>query len=348
MSTQPVRIGVVGAGANTRSMHIPGFQRLDGVEVVSVANRSRESGARAAAEFGIPVVYDRWEELVAADDCDAICIGTWPYMHAPVTLAALDAGKHVLCEARMAMNAAEAHRMLAAAKQHPGLVAQVVPAPFSFGVDATVADLIRDGYLGDLLAADVRATGDGFIDPAAPMTWRQDLEWSGLNIMAMGIWYETLMRWVGPAVRVCAMTKINVPERVDASGQRREIGVPDHVDVLAELACGANAALRVSTVTGLAAANMIALYGSEGTLVYEAPSSLRGGRRGDAGLQELVIPEDKRGGWRVEEEFVNAIRGEETVRFTTFEDGVRYMEFTEAVTRSAATGIAMDLPLANE
>ena len=125
MSTQTIRVGIVGAGANTRGMHIPGFQKIDGVEVVSVANRSRESGARAAAEFDIPRVYDSWEDLVAADDSDAICIGTWPYLHAPVTLAALQAGKHVLCEARMAMNAAEARSMLEASRQHSELVAQI-------------------------------------------------------------------------------------------------------------------------------------------------------------------------------------------------------------------------------
>src|SRR3989454_7962268 len=51
----------------------------------------------------------RSRELVEMDDTNAICIGTWPYLHAPVTIAALARGKHVLCEARMAMNAAEAH-----------------------------------------------------------------------------------------------------------------------------------------------------------------------------------------------------------------------------------------------
>ena len=73
---EPIRIGIVGAGANTRRHHIPGFKALPGVEVVSVVNRSRESSERVAEEFDIPEVYDDWEELVEADDTDAICIGT--------------------------------------------------------------------------------------------------------------------------------------------------------------------------------------------------------------------------------------------------------------------------------
>ena len=125
-----IRIGLVGAGANTRQRHIPGFQAIDGVEVVGVANRSVASGQRVAEEFGIPRVFDNWKDLVNSPDVDAVCIGTWPYMHCTVTLAALEAGKHVLTEARMSMDAAEARSMLQASRRHPGLVTQVVPSPF--------------------------------------------------------------------------------------------------------------------------------------------------------------------------------------------------------------------------
>jgi predicted dehydrogenase len=70
---------------------------------------------------------------------------------------------------------------------------------------------------------------------------------------------------------------------------------------------------------------------------------LSGGRRGDKELKEIEIPKDQRIGWRVEEEFVGAIRGREKIKLTTFEDGVRYMEFTDAVAKSAASGQAVDV-----
>src|SRR5207253_10780747 len=98
--TDTLRVGIVGEGANTRKYHIPNLRAQPGVEVVSVANRTRESGERAAKELGFARVYDTWRELVEMDDTNAICIGTWPYLHAPVTIAALARGKHVLCEAR--------------------------------------------------------------------------------------------------------------------------------------------------------------------------------------------------------------------------------------------------------
>ena len=87
-------------------------------------------------------------------------IGTWPYLHCPVTLAALAAGKHVLTEARMAMNAAEAHRMLAAARAHPELTCMVVPSPFTFAIDAAIAQRVTDGYLGELIAVDIRRSAN--------------------------------------------------------------------------------------------------------------------------------------------------------------------------------------------
>ena len=98
-------------GQITRTRHFPGFPAIPGVRIVGVCNRRRESARRVAREFDIPKVYGNWEDLVADPDVDAVVIGAWPYLHCPVTLAAFDAGKHVLTQARMAMNAREAQRM---------------------------------------------------------------------------------------------------------------------------------------------------------------------------------------------------------------------------------------------
>lgn len=346
MRTEPIRVGIVGAGANTRLKHIPGLRAIPNVEIVSVANRTRDSGERVAQELGIPNVYDHWLELVEADDTDAICIGTWPYLHCPVTLAALENDKHVLCEARMALNAAEAHIMLEAARQHPHLVTQVVPAPHTLAVDGTIQKLIAHGYLGEVLTVELRGLQPTFVDREGLLHWRYDVDLSGFNTLTMGIWYEAMMRWVGPASRVMAMTKVCVPQRKDMSGLLRTVTVPDHVDIIAHLACGAIAHLRFSAVTGLAPANEVWLFGTEGTLRLDTASlELYGGRRRDKDQQKIVIPQEELGRWRVEEEFVNAIRGTERVTHTSFEDGVRYMEFTEAVIRSAQSGQAVNLPL---
>jgi predicted dehydrogenase len=152
------------------------------------------------------------------------------------------------------------------------------------------------------------------------------------------------MRWVGEATRVQALGKVFVKQRRDDQGGLRAVRVPEHLDVLADLACGAQAHIQVSAVTGHAGPAEAHLYGSEGTLRI-SEGQLWGGRRDSAGLAPVAIPEAERGGWRVEAEFVGAIRGQEQVRLTTFDTGVKYMAFTEAVAQSAATGAAVPVGL---
>ena len=343
MAQDTIQVGIIGAGGNTRSKHIPGLQAIEGVEIVGVCNRSQASSQRVAANFGIPKTYDNWQEAIRDPDTNAIVIGTWPYMHCRATVAALRADKHVMCEARMAMNAREAHIMRMASRQKTHLIAQIVPSPMTLRVDNTIKRLIAEDYLGDVLAIEARA-GGAFLDSESPLQWRQDFDLSGLNIMSMGIWYEALMRWVGEATRIMAMGKTFVKMRPDADGVMRSVRIPEHIDVVGDLACGAQLHIQVSTIAGLAGAPEVYVFGSDGTLRFSG-NKLYGGQKGNAELTEIDIPDSEAGGWRVEEEFVNAIRGNEVITHTDFETGVKYMEFTEAVTRSMQSGTAITLPL---
>ena len=90
MPDEEIRVGLIGAGRNTRERHIPGFNKIGGLEIAAVANRSRESGRAVADQFNIPTVYDNWQELLEDESINAICIGTWPYMHSTLTVAALE------------------------------------------------------------------------------------------------------------------------------------------------------------------------------------------------------------------------------------------------------------------
>ena len=81
------------------------------VELVGVVNSSPESTARAAQEFGIPRRFDSPEQLIQSDEIDVVWIGPQPYLHSKLSIAALEAGKHVFCQARMALDYADAKRM---------------------------------------------------------------------------------------------------------------------------------------------------------------------------------------------------------------------------------------------
>ncbi|MCE9607738.1 MAG: Gfo/Idh/MocA family oxidoreductase [Planctomycetia bacterium] len=350
-ANSPLRIGVVGLGGNTRLRHVPGLLACGDVAITAVCNRRPESTARAMREFGIPRSYEHWQDLVADPEIDAVVIGTWPYLHCPITVAALDAGKHVLCEARMAMNVAEARQMLAAAQRNPALVAQLVPSPLGLGIDSTVKRLLREGhvgrsYLGELREAVVIATNDALADADAPLHWRQVAELSGVNMLMLGIAQETFSRWVAEPVRVFAQATAFTAERRDPeTGTTLLVGTPDSVQVLATLAGGAQAIYHASGITRFGPGAQIHLYGSEGTLRIELTPQERifGARQGDGALQEFEIPAAERGGWNVEADFVASIRSGRAVAFTDFAAGVRYMEFTEAVARSASTGTSIDM-----
>jgi predicted dehydrogenase len=345
MAMEDIRVGLIGAGGNVRNRHIPGFQKVDRCAIVAVANRSLESGQRVAKQYNIPRVYASWHELLDDDSLNAVCIGTWPYMHRPITLAALAKGKHVLTEARMASTAQEARDMLEASLRHPDLVCQLTPTSTSYKIDNLLKRLINEGYLGEVLSVEMQRLQTGFADYGGDLHWRHDWRLSGYNTLNIGASYESMMRWLGRGTRVMAMSKIHVPYRRQANGQLTSVSIPDHVDILYELANGAQVHMRMSATTGLSSGNQTWIYGSEGTIYVDQQQRVFAGRRGDTQLSEVPNPPEQQAYYRVEEQFTNAIRGTEEVDMVAFETGVHYMEWTEAVYRSAQTGQAVYLPL---
>ncbi len=347
-----IKVGLIGAGANTFSKHVPGFRKQGDVEIVAVANRSYESSQRAADALNIPNPCRDWMEIVEDEEIDAVCIGTWPYMHATVTTAALDEGKHVLCEARMAMNSQEALEMLETSRDNPELTCQVVPAPHTLSVDKTVMKMISNDFLGELVNARILVGSGGFPDQSLPFHWRHNREFSGNNIMTMGIWYEAIMRWIGPANSVLANAQTVIKFRKDSDGTRQSISIPDHVDILCNMACGGVMNMAVTAVAGFAPSADVWLHGSKGTIRVQATDftdpgapnlSITAGRAGDIDMKVVEPLSEDVGYWRVEEEFINAIRGIEEVTRTSFSDGFRYMQWTDAVTESWQTGKTVSL-----
>jgi predicted dehydrogenase len=144
-----------------------------------------------------------------------------------------------------------------------------------------------------------------------------------------------------------------IPRRLDPeSGVNRAVGTPDSVQVLSVLENGARAVYQVSGVIPFPQGMGIELYGTEGVLHYDLSAEcIRGARRDRArsgkvtALEEIPIEENKARSWRVEADFVDAIRSQAPIEFTDFATGVAYMEFTEAVARSAQRGEVVELPL---
>jgi predicted dehydrogenase len=235
----------------------------------------------------------------------------------------------------MAMNLTEAEAMLEASQAHPELITQVVPSPFSLHWDRMLKRVLDEGTVGDLLLVDVNA-GASFIDTEKPISWREQRKFSGLNAMGLGIMYEALARWVGHAKTVEAHARIFVDHRKNEAGEEELIEIPDHVDVLGELESGASYHLQCSRITGAnPSAGDIVFYGSTGTLVLNLGKNTCILHRPDGSTESLTPNAEEQESWRVEAEFIGAIRGEEEIRLTSFKEGVRYMAFTQRVMESS-------------
>ncbi|MBP8128475.1 MAG: Gfo/Idh/MocA family oxidoreductase [Candidatus Hydrogenedentes bacterium] len=328
---QKIRIGIVGLGGICRLRHVPGLRKIEGVELVVVANRSRESSERAAHEFGIPEIAESWRDVVDRDDLDAVLVGTWPCMHREVSIAALDSGKHVFCQARMAMNHAEAKEMRAAALRS-NRVAMLCPVPYGLKYDRTVLRLIREGALGHVRLARVQGFYDTFAEADAPMTWRKDHRLSGLNALTLGMFIEVMHRWFGWTRAVAASTRTFIPERKDAEGRWTAVQIPDQFLINAVMQSGADVQYAFSGAVR-DGRDIVEIYGTKASLHYDVLEDrmcwLRAGKPGE---DVDVHPGDAYDvtDWRVERDFIDAIR-EGKEYHPNFADGLRYMQVLQAV-----------------
>ena len=115
MDTKPLRVGVVGLGY-AGGQHLKNFTKMPGVEAVALAGLEEGRLKDLGGQYGVPNLYTNWEELVARDDLDVVSIGAPNHLHAPIAIAALEGGKHVLCEKPLARTGAEATRIVRAAR----------------------------------------------------------------------------------------------------------------------------------------------------------------------------------------------------------------------------------------
>ena len=337
-----LRIGFVGAGGNTRTMHLPGFQKIPDVTLELVANRSADSSARVARDFGIRRTAADWRAVVQDPEVDAVCVGTWPDTHSAVTIAALEAGKHVLCEARMARDLSEARQMADAAAAHPDLVAQLVPAPFSLDFDAVIATMLAEGRVGELREVRVVHTGGQFADVDAPMNWRQDVERSGRNTLTLGIMHETVERWVGdePAWIIADGAVFQPKRRYHRDGPLLPVRIAESLSVIGRFGrSGARLVYHFSGVESGKPRMEFRLNGSKGALRFDAfQKQLFFAAAGSSEEEKVTMAQKDSRGWQVEADFVASIRERRPVTLTSFEQGVRYMTFTEMVHASWTGG----------
>ena len=349
-----IRIGVIGTGF-ARRVQLPGLRLVPGVRVTAVASGRRANAEAAAREFGIPHVFDDGLELARSGEVDLVIIASTPDTHARYALAALEAGKHVLCEKPTALNAGEARRMLAAAERRPGQLAWVDHELRYEPNRRKVYDQIRAGAIGEVrhleLVLRPYLRGDGRPQAAdAPWTWWSDAAKGGGLLGAVGSHLIDLCRYwtASEVVHVAGGIATFVKQRRDETGAARPVTADDFASFVLRLGTGAVATITLTAVGLHGTGHQAHVTGSDGTFVLTGETKLELGRPG-APLEDVSVPDDLAGQlpvnnmWarsfvRLMRELVTVVEGGAAAGTpATFRDGVQVQRVLDAVRAGGGT-----------
>jgi predicted dehydrogenase len=288
-----IGVGVIGTGF-ARSTQLPAFRACEGARVVAIASGRRENAERVAREFDIPVVASDWREVVAREDVELVCIVTPPVTHEEMALAALDAGKAVLCEKPMALNAGETGRMQRRA-QEAGRLALIDHELRFLPARRRMREMIRGGEIGRVRHAKFLFRSDSRAAADRPWSWWSDSRAGGGALGAIGSHAVDALQWLlsSNATHVSASLAAHIRERHDpASGQARPVTTDDEASLLLNFRDG-DAAERATGVVCLSMAeagrpeHSIAVFGSEGALRVEGAGKLWHARVGAGEWREV-------------------------------------------------------------
>jgi predicted dehydrogenase len=251
-----------------------------------------------AREFGLQHVFDDGVELARCAEVDLVIVSSTPDSHARYAIAALEAGKHVLCEKPMALDAYEAAQMLAAAGQRPELLAWVDHELRYEPNRRRARELIRSGAIGVVRHIEVLLKpylrGDGRPQAAdAPWTWWFDGARGGGILGAVGSHLIDLCRfWTGSEVAyVAGLVETFVTERTDEGGVKRPVTGDDFTSSVLRMASGAVATITLSTVAHHGPGHLAQVTGSEGTLLLTGETKLEFAKAGGP-LEDVSTPDD--------------------------------------------------------
>jgi predicted dehydrogenase len=367
--TQSLGIGMVGYGFMGRA-HSQAWRTVAHMfelplspRLAAICGRNEPAVRAVAEQQGWAGWETDWRRLIERDDVDLVDVSTPGSSHAEIAIAALEAGKHVLCEKPLANTVEEAEAMVAAAEQaaERGVQAMVglnyrrVPAM------ALARQLVAEGRLGEIRHVRGTYLQDWLVDPEFPLLWRLRADEAGSGALGdLGVHLVDLVQYVtgDTLATVVGQTATFIEERRAPEGEMGEVTVDDAALFQGRFTSGAVASLEVSRfATGRKNALRLELNGSLGSLAFdlERLNELELYEPGDdAGFRRVVVTEPTHPylaawwppghvlGWEhtfVHEmrDFIEGIAAGHAVQ-PTFADALQVQRVLEAVSRSAASG----------
>ena len=354
---EKVGIGIIGTGF-ARRVQIPAFLACEKAHVVSVASGHLANAESTARECGIEHFTDDWRAVVENKEVDLICITTPPATHFEMTQAAIEAGKHVLCEKPMAMNVGQARAMTEKAKEKNILALIDHELRFLHG-RRKAFEMLRGGVIGKIrhAKANFRAPHRG--DANAAWNWWSDKTAGGGALGAIGSHIIDSLRWFleTEIAQVFCRLQTHIKQRKDSrTGEMREVTSDDEANLIlhfsgGELTADATGQVSVSMTEYPKYQNRMEFFGEKGALRVEARGEVFLGLAGESDWAEIEIDLGRnvegvpdtgfaRGFMNFAPAIVEAILNGQTEieQAATFEDGVKVQEVLDAAHESSETG----------
>lgn len=300
MRKSKVGVGVIGVGGISSYVHLPGLRLCPQAEIVALCDSDTERLKQCAEEYGITHTFTEYQAMLQFSAVDAVVVATPTKFHAPIALAALAAGKHVLCEKQLGMNYTETMQMYEAATR--ANVRHMTAFTYRFVPSMRyLKHLVGRGTIG--LPRHLRISR--LLDfPETNLGWRQHRALAGSGEVGdMGAHrIDFCHDIIGPIARVVSLTRTFVPMRSNLDGSQSPADVEDSAIFLAEFAEGVGveqgvvASFDLSKVakgrgTGGKGLDEFEVYGTEGTLIYHLhqPHEILIGRP-NGKLETIAVP----------------------------------------------------------
>lgn len=344
-----IKAAVIGASF-AKEAYLPALKTVEDVEVVAIASARMGSAQDAARAFNIPNAYDDWRAMLDKHPVDLVGIATPTMYHAPMALAALAAGAHVICEKPMAMNSDEALLMLEKAEALKRV--HIIGHELRFNPNRRkIHLLIADGVIGQVRHINIVNISSTWGDPASRPAgdWLSSEEMGGGRLGANGSHQFDLLRfWLGDVGAISGQVATMVADRLDkASGDSWTATADDQVSFTAEMQNGALASVFLSGVARHNIGNHVQIFGSEGTIkLSDGEEKLWLAHTGKE-FQDISesdpnasLPGIGKGIWNVSfvglvQEVTSAIREGRKLRWgATFADGLKCQQAMDAVRQS--------------
>lgn len=357
-----IGVAMIGCGGIALQNHLPGFALLaDRANVVALCDTNPQVLERAKRETGLSAAFENYQDVIKQPEVDAVVIATPNFTHAPIAIAAAEAGKHILCEKPIAMDLPEAKRMLAAAEK-AGVVHMTAFTYRFVPAMRYMAHLVKTGSIGTPYHFRAQRFQDW---GERNLAWRQVKKLAATGELGDMLSHRIDFghSLIGPMARIVARMKRFLDVRGGAPSD-----LDDWVSIIAEFKNGITTGVLESSklATGRGeggkSPDVCEVNGSEGTLIYTLtrPNEIQVGRKGGDGLRFEPVPEeflkvpgsprDVHSGdpvmtfrWDQNFEFVDAIwNGRAAV--PSFADGARCQAVMDAAVESDARRAWVDVP----